>query len=158
MKTKHQPNLDMKTNEELFRTFIDKGFSEGNVTVFDEYASPDFIEHQNGLLPPNAEGVKKSITSLHRAFPDFSLTIEDIIIKDDMVWGRMTGRGTHKGQFGPLSPSGKKFEITVIDIMRFKDGELVEHWGVPDRLGLMEQLGMKPPPKFILKLISLFNR
>jgi predicted ester cyclase len=35
--------------------------------------------------------------------------------------------------------------------MRFKDGKLVEHWGVPDRLGLMEQLGMKPPPKFILK-------
>jgi hypothetical protein len=61
-KTKHQSNTDMKTNEELFRTFIDKGFSEGDVTVFDEYASPDFIEHQIDLLPPNAEGVKKSIS------------------------------------------------------------------------------------------------
>ena len=52
---------------------------------------------------------------------------------------------------------GKKIEITVIDIMRFKDGKLIEHWGVPDRLAAMEQLGMKPPPKFIMKLMALFR-
>jgi len=148
----------MISNAELFRTFIEKGFSEGDITVFDKYASEGFIEHQDGFVPPNAEGVKKSITSLHKAFPDFSLTIEDMIIKNDMIWGRMTGRGTHKGQFGPLPPTGKKFEITVIDIMRFKDGVLVEHWGVPDRLGMMEQLGLKPPPKFILKFMSLLHK
>ena len=148
----------MKTNEELFRIFIDEGFSKGDISVFDKYVSPNFIENQSGFTPPNAEGVKKSITSIHRAFPDFSLTIEDMIMKDDMIWRRMTGRGTHKGQFGPLPPTGKKFEITVIDIMKFKDGELVEHWGVPDRLGLMEQLGMKPPPKFIIKLISMLKK
>ena len=148
----------MKTNEELFKIFIVEGFSEGDITVFDRYASPDFIEHQDGFIPPNAEGAKKSISNLHKAFPDFSLIIEDIIIRDDMVWGRMTGRGTHKGQFGPLFPTGKKFEIAVIDIMKFKDGKLIEHWGVPDRLGLMEQLGMKPPPKFIMKIVGMLNR
>ena len=148
----------MKTNEELFRTFIEDGFSKGDVTIFDKYASPGFIEHQYGFNPPNAEGVKKAINSLHHAFPDFSLVIEDMIAENDIVWGRMTGRGTHKKQFGPMPPTGKKFEITVIDIMRFKEGKLIEHWGVPDRLALMEQLGMKPPPKFIMKLISLLKR
>ena len=67
------------------------------------------------------ESVKKAITGLHQAFPDFSLTIEDTVINGDKVWGRMIGRGTHQNQFGPLSPTGKKFEITVIDIMRFKN-------------------------------------
>ena len=147
----------MKTNEELFRTFIEEGFSKGDMTVFDKYASADFVEHQDGFNPPNAEGVKKSIAALHHAFPDFSLTIEDLIMDQDRVWGRMTGRGTHKRQFGPMPPTGRKFEITVIDIMRFNNGKLVEHWGVPDRLSLMEQLGMKPPPKFIMKIISLLN-
>ncbi len=51
----------MKTNEELFRIFIEDGFSRGDTTVFDKYASPDFVEHQYGFSPPNAEGVKKSI-------------------------------------------------------------------------------------------------
>ena len=146
------------TNEEIFRILIEDGFSNGNVTVFDTYSSPDFVEHQYGFNPPNAEGVKKAIKGLHDAFPDFSLKIEDLIVEGDKVWGRMTGRGTHKNQFGPLPPTGKRFEITVIDIMRFKDGKLIEHWGVPDRLALMEQLGMKPPPKIIMKIISLIKK
>lgn len=146
------------TNVELFKIFIEKGFSDGDPSVFDRFASPDFIEHQHGFHPPNAEGAKKAIVNLHRAFPDFTLTIEDLIADEEIVWGRMTGRGTHKNQFGPIPPTGKKFEITVIDIMKFRDGKLIEHWGVPDRLALMEQLGMKPPPRFIMKLMSLFKK
>ena len=145
------------TNEQLFRIFIEEGFSKGDISVFDKYASTNFVEHQYGFIPPNAEGVKRAIQSLHNSFPDFCLTIEDLISEADKVWGRMTGRGTHKKQFGPIPPTNKEFEITVIDIMRFADGKLVEHWGVPDKLALMEQLGMKPPPKFIMKLMSLLR-
>ena len=146
------------TNEQLFRILIEEGFSKGDVTVFDTHSSPAFIEHQHGFSPPNAEGVKKGIKNLHGAFPDFSLMIEDLVVTGDTVWGRMTGRGTHEKQFGPLPPSGKRFEITVIDIMRFTDGKLVEHWGVADRLSLMEQLGMKPPPKLIIKIMSFLKK
>jgi len=144
-------------NEQLFRILIEQGFSKGDVTIFDKYTSPDFIENQHGMKPQNVEGVKNAIRYLHKAFEDFSLNIEDIVSYEDKVWGRMTGRGTQIGQFGPMPPTGKKIEITVIDIMRFKDGKLIEHWGVPDRLAAMEQLGMKPPPKFIMKLIALFR-
>lgn len=147
----------MSTNEQLFRIFIEDSFSKGDVTVFDRHALPDFVEHQYGIIPPNAEGVKKAIRSLHNAFPDFSLTVEELVTDGDKVWGRMIGRGTQKGQFGPIPPTGKKFEITVIDIMRFKDGKLVEHWGVPDQLALVEQPGMKPPPKIFMKIMSLLR-
>lgn len=150
----------MKTkisNEQLFRILIEAGFSKGDVTVFDKYTSQDFVEHQYGFFPPDVEGVKNAINSLHRAFSDFSMVIEDITVHDNMVWGRMTARGTQTGQFGPMPPTGKKIEITVIDIMSFKDGKLAEHWGVPDRLAAMEQLGMKPPPRFIMKLMSLIR-
>jgi len=136
----------MTTNSDIFRVLIEEGFGKGNIAVFDKHSSEDFIEHQYGFNPPNVESVKKAILSLHNAFPDFSMTIEDLIVEGDKVWGRMTGRGTHKGQFGPLPPTDRKFEITVIDIMRFQNGKLVEHWGVPDRLALMEQLGGKAPP------------
>jgi predicted ester cyclase len=142
---------------QLFRILIEEGFGKGDVTVFDKHSSKDFVEHQYGFIPPNIESVKKSIHSLHRAFSDFSMVIEDLVIYDDKVWGRMTARGIQNGQFGPMPPTGKKIEITVIDIMRFKDGKLIEHWGVPDRLAAMEQLGMKPPPKLIMKLMNLFR-
>ncbi len=110
------------------------------------------------LVPLMLKGSKNQSNSLHHAFPDFSLIVEDLIMDNDKVWGRLTGRGTHKAQFGPMPPTGRKFEITVIDIMRFNDSKLVEHWGVPDRLALMEQLGMKPPPRLIMKIMSLLKR
>ncbi|MDP4221864.1 MAG: ester cyclase [Bacteroidota bacterium] len=147
----------MISNEQLFRILIDEGFSKGDITVFDKYSSPDFVEHQYGFFPPDAEGVKKAILGLHKAFPDFSMVIEGLVVHNDQVWGRMTARGTQMGQFGPVPPTGRKMEITVIDIMRFKDGKLVEHWGVPDRFALMEQLGIKPPPRFVMKLMNLIH-
>jgi len=145
------------SNEQLFKILIEEGFSKGDVTVFDKYTSQDFVENQYGFFPPNVEGVKKAIHSLHMAFSDFSMIIEDLVAYDDKVWGRMTARGIQKGQFGPMPPTGKRIEITVIDIMRFKNGKLIEHWGVPDRFAAMEQLGMKPPPKLIMKLMTLFK-
>ena len=145
------------SNEQLFRILIEEGFGKGDVTVFDKHSSQDFVEHQYGFNPPNVESVKKAVHSLHTAFSDFSMVIEDLVVYDDKVWGRMTTRGIQKGQFGPMPPTGKKIEITVIDIMRFKEGRLIEHWGVPDRLAAMEQLGMKPPPKLIMKLMNLFR-
>ena len=145
------------SNEQLFKILIEEGFSKGDVTVFDNYTSRDFVENQYGFFPPNVEGLKKAIYGLHKAFSDFSMVIEDLVAYDDKVWGRMIARGIQKGQFGPMPPTGKRIEITVIDIMRFKDGKLIEHWGVPDRLAAMEQLGMKPPPKLIMKLMTLFR-
>lgn len=57
--------------------------------------------------------------------PDIELAIEDIVEHGDKVWMRMRGRGTHV--------FGKRVEVDVIDICRFEDGLMVEHWGVPDR-------------------------
>jgi predicted ester cyclase len=147
----------MDSNEQLFRIIIEEGFSTGDLSVFDEYVSRDFVEHQYGFNPPNVEGVKKAVESLHNAFPDFSMVIEDIAVNDDKVWGRMTARGTQHGQFGPMPPTGRKIEITVIDIMRFRESKLIEHWGVPDRFASMEQLGLKPPPKFIMKFMRMIK-
>jgi predicted ester cyclase len=145
----------MTTNAQLFRAIIEDGFSKGDPTVIDDLAAPDFVEHQYGFVPPNASSVKRAIASLHKAFPDFSMTIEELVSSGDKVWGRMTARGTQEGQFGPMPPTGKRIEVTVIDIMRFKEGKLIEHWGVPDRFAMMEQLGMKPPPKLIMKILRL---
>jgi len=35
----------------------------------------------------------------------------------------------------------------VIDICRFENGKLVEHWGVPDRFAALHQVGALPPPR-----------
>jgi predicted ester cyclase len=50
------------------------------------------------------------------------------------------------GFVGPQSHSC--FRLHVIDICRFDNGKLVEHWGVPDRFALLHQIqALEPPPK-----------
>lgn len=146
----------MATNEELFRRIIEEGYSDGDVSVIDEIVDPAFEEHQYGMNP-TLDGLKKSIRDLHHAFPDFSLTIEAIVNSDDTVWARSTAQGTHEGDLGSIPATGKQIEVTVFDVGRFEDGKLVEHWGVPDRFAMMKQLGMKQPPKRLMKLLRLFS-
>jgi predicted ester cyclase len=54
------------------------------------------------------------------------------------VRARGTDSGT--GQFGH-APTGKQISIDVIDIARFADGQMIEHWGVPDRMSVLQPLG-----------------
>lgn len=129
-------------NQEVFRQVIEEGFNKGNYDALDALIAADCQEHQFGLSP-TLEGFKRDIQYLRTAFPDLHLTIEDMVADGDKVWVRMTARGTNQGPLvGP--PTGKSMTITVIDICRFENGKIVEHWGVPDRFAQMAQLGLLP--------------
>jgi predicted ester cyclase len=132
-----------KPNTEVFRILIEEGFGRGNLDALDDCFAPSFVEHQYGL-PSTLDGLKQVIASLRRGIPDLKHTIDEMIVHEDKVWARMTSRGSHLGPFMGVAPTGKSFTITVIDVCRFENGKIVEHWGVPDRFALMHQLGLLP--------------
>ena len=137
----------MTDPERIFRRLIEEGFNGGDLSVCDAVTSPDIVEHQD-FGPdhaPGAEGVRAVITSLRRAFSDFHLEIEDLVVKGDAAWVRMTATGTHDGPFMGHAPTGRTMRIAVFDVIRVAGGLMVEHWGVPDRLGVLIQLGLMPP-------------
>jgi steroid delta-isomerase-like uncharacterized protein len=120
-------------------------FNEGNLAGFDEVCSPDLVAPQ--LFPGQAAGLEgvKQVASMERsAFPDASITIEDLIAEDDKVVARSTLQGTHKGAFMGIPPTGKRISAGGIDIFRIAAGKIVEWWSVQDTLGLMQQLGVVP--------------
>ena len=134
--------------ETIARRLIEEGFNQGNLDVCDELTADELIEHQN-FGPDHAsgaEGVKAVISSLRRAFSDFHLEIEDLTVDGDKVWLRMAGSGTNDGPFMGNPPTGRKMRTDVFDVIRVRDGRIVEHWGVPDRLGTLFQLGLAQPP------------
>jgi len=104
------------------------------------------VEHQfeTPQRPARAvgpEGVARTIRQLRAGADDFHLAIEDTSISGDTVWARLRATGTDTGGQLGREPTGRTFEITVIDIARFAHEQMVEHWGVPDRLSLLQQLG-----------------
>ncbi len=128
-------------NEAAFRRLIEEGFSRRDTAVVDELFADDFVEHQSGIEPPGREGVRLAIAFLHRAFPDLQVSVEDLTADGDRVWARLLARGTHEGNgFGEAT--GRTIVIDIMDVCRFRDGLIAEHWGVPDRFGQMQQLGL----------------
>jgi predicted ester cyclase len=144
---KQEMNMSNEQNVQVFRRLIEEGFNKGNLAALDELFAANFREHQNGMVPPNIEGVKGAILSLRGTFPDLKLTIEEITSDGDKTWARITARGTHRGKMMGLAPTGKSITADVIDICRFEGGKIIEHWGVADRLGMMQQLGAVPRPQ-----------
>jgi predicted ester cyclase len=80
------------------------------------------------------------------ARPDFTLTIEDLVVDGDKVWARQRGGGTNLGSFMGHPATGKTGYVDVFDVCRFEEGRIIEHWGVPDQLAMLMQLGLMAAP------------
>lgn len=133
------------TNESIYRRIIEEGFNHGRLEIADELIAAGAVEHQRGSAD-GPEGLKRTIKILRSAFPDFTITITELVAVGDKVWVMQKGGGTNLGSFAGHPPTGRKAFIDVIDVCRFENGKLVEHWGVPDQLGMMMALGHITPP------------
>ncbi|MHC2250718.1 ketosteroid isomerase-like protein [Bradyrhizobium embrapense] len=133
--------MNMSTNLERFKAIVERGFSQGDLTVADEICAETLIEHEylSKTDIPGPQILKAQIADARRSIRDLKLTIEAILETRDTVWARSKATGVDPH-------SGKPVAIDVIDICRFADGRLVEHWGVPDRFALLHQIGALPPP------------
>ncbi|WP_103343777.1 ester cyclase [Amycolatopsis sp. CA-126428] len=64
--------------------------------------------------------------------PDFDVVVESSVENGEWVANRYTVRGTHTGDFFGRPPTGQRFEVTGMDMIRVVDGHLVEHWMVAE--------------------------
>ena len=140
--------MPTEQNKALVRQMVEEIFNRGNISLVDEIMAPDFVEREE--LPPgiprDREGVKMLTIMMRSGIPDFNATIDDVVAEGDRVVIRMTSRGTQTGEFMGMPPTGKSISVGVIDIFRIAGGKFVEHWGVTDMMGMMQQLGAMPAP------------
>jgi len=124
----------------------------GDIAGFGDLLADNFVEHQGAGgpgFPATKEGTLEFFRVLLAAFPDWRMTVEDLIAGGDKTVARVRVTGTHKGEFMGVPATGTRVDVQLIDIMRFDSAGLVsEHWGVADMLSLMQQLGVVPagPP------------
>jgi len=137
--------MSVEQNKALMRRFYDEVVNGGNLNIVDELASPDFVDHEAFPgLAVGREGVKQFFSMLRTAFPDLRMNVDDLIAEGEKAVARATMTGTHQGEFAGVAATGKTVSVSTIDIVRFADGKLAEHWGVTDTASMMEQLGALP--------------
>jgi predicted ester cyclase len=122
--------------------------STDNFAVADEILSPDFRFYFAGSpVAMDLESYMEFLVARRAAFPDRRFIVEDMIGEGDKVSARFTMRGTHKGEFRGIAPSGTELTMTGIDMIRISEGKLVEDRVEVDQLGMMQQLGAETSPQ-----------
>lgn len=134
--------MSTEENKALIRRYWEEN-NKHNVDILDELMTTDYVQHDT-TGDMNLQDVKAHNAMTIAAIPDVTATIEDIIAEGDRVAVRMTMRGTQKGEFRGIPPTGKTAVMTEMSIYRISEGKIAEGWDLSDRLGLMQQLGAIP--------------
>jgi len=140
-----------EANKALVRRYVEQVPNGGHFEVLDEMAAPSYKRYLSAVAAPlNASDNKIRLAKMRIIFPDLQITLDDMIAEGDRVVYRGTARGTQKVAFMGILPTGKQGTVTVIEIFRIENGKFVEHWGGPDTMDMVEQLGgvvTAAPPK-----------
>jgi steroid delta-isomerase-like uncharacterized protein len=137
--------------EEQNKEIVRKGAEEKNkrnAEYFMDVYAPDYVYfYPSGTSKPmSREEVIEEMRMIWAAFPDCTWNIEEMVAGGDVVVSRTIVRGTHKGTFMNIPPTGNKFEVNLINMSRVKNGKIVEEREDYDSLGLMQQLGLELKP------------
>lgn len=129
-------------NKAVIRRFVEEVQNQKNWDTFDELNADDFVNLSAPPgIPSDKEGGKMFLGAFISAFPDSRVTIEDMIAEGDRVVTKKTFNGTHTGELNGIPPTGNRVSIQYVDIMRVRNGQIIEHWLAMDQLNFMQQLG-----------------
>lgn len=127
-------------NKRVTRKFIDDAWNAGRYDEARGHLAADFVNHTPFGEETRDEFLSR-VRSFRDAFPDWRMAVDDMLADGDCVITRWTGRGTHRGPFRGIAPTGGAVTVTGIAIDRIVAGKRVAGWALLDTLGLLQQLG-----------------
>jgi|tagenome__1003787_1003787.scaffolds.fasta_scaffold20783761_2 predicted ester cyclase len=131
-KTLGPAEVSRKVTEALTAHDVDAGLA---------LVDPDAIDHSAPPgTPPGLGGWRQKWEEMIGAFPDLAFAYEQSVEEGDTVANRYTMSGTQASQFMGIPSGGRRFEVMVLDMVRVRDGKVIEHWALVDQASMKEQL------------------
>jgi predicted ester cyclase len=159
-----QFSMHTSDNKAVARRFFEDVINGSDLDRAGEFVTADYIEHQHLPGAGGAQGIeiaKRFLSIMRTGFPDFRFEIEDLIAEGNKVAARVSVSGTHRGELMGIAPTGKRVTACGIEIFRFRDSKMAEHWATFDALGMLQQIGVVPVPNpglFVRTLIHQVKR
>jgi predicted ester cyclase len=134
--------MSKENNKTIVRRFYEEVVNSGNVDEVEKFISPDYTEVFDGKrYPVGLEGARSHIIGVRETYPDLHIAIERQIAESEWVATCIVVRGTHKGSWMGIKPTGKLVTYTGVNIDRVVDGLIVEHGGAANMLGPLLEIG-----------------
>jgi steroid delta-isomerase-like uncharacterized protein len=150
--------LSEEENKAVIRRWIE-AFNERDLEAEADLLAPGFLAHvpdaPTSLDLEGVEAWRRFTAPFVEAFPDLRLSIEDIAAAGNTVAARVAFRGTHRGEFQGLPPTGKQVDFSSMEFNRVVGGQVEEHWVEINLLGLVQQLGVAtiPGPRLLIRIL-----
>ena len=136
--------MSVEEQKAVVRRFVEEFWNQGHVAVADELLSTHATIMLPGMEQLSLEDLKTFALTIRRAFPDWFSTVEALVAEEDRVVEYWTGRGTHRGEFQGIAPTGRRVTVPGFVMYRLASGKITEFRGLFDGLALMQQLGAIP--------------
>jgi predicted ester cyclase len=149
---------NVEHNKAVSRRWIDV-FNERDDAGEAEVRAPGYVAHAPASLEPaplDSDAWTRFLAGFVEGFPDLRLTVEDALGEGDLVAQRVHFEGTHTGEFQGLPPTHRKVSFSGLELNRFVDGRVAEHWFQLDALTLLQQLGLVvvPGPRLLPRILA----
>ena len=129
-------------NKVLVRRFCEEIINTGNVDEIERIIAPEYFEVQDGIRNAiGIEGAKAHILGVRQTYPDLNISIERQIAEGEWVTTCITARGTHKGSWLGIKPTGKSVAFTGVNVDRVVGGRIAEHGGAANMRGPLLEIG-----------------
>jgi steroid delta-isomerase-like uncharacterized protein len=138
----------LSENKTLIRKLFEDEINHKDLDVFAGMVSSDYISHNDSIGPPaDVKQTKSFLAAVFAAFPDTQVTIEDMVAEGDKVVVRNTWRGTFRGPWMGIAPTGKEVTWTGIVIWRIKNGKIKERWANINFPEVMQRIASAQSPE-----------
>lgn len=135
------PQGSIERNKQVLLQAHREVWSAGNLNAVPELYDEGFVCHFNaGISWKGIDGVKGTVKECRSEYPDWCETVNQIIAEGDFVVTRWTSTGTYGGTKHP-DLVGRKVSLSEMAVHRFKNGKIVEQWGIEDSSAYKKQLG-----------------
>jgi predicted ester cyclase len=136
--------MSIEHNRQLVRRYYTEVVGGGDYSNLDSFVATDYLDHNAAEAGRGPEVVRAHLEAIRMTLPDFTIQIEDVFAEGEHVITRVTGRGTHLGEWMGIEPTGREVRLKGINIDRVERGRIAEHWGEADTIGMLVQMGVDP--------------
>jgi len=139
--------MSIETNKAIVRRFFDQIMNNQRHDLLEEFLDDSTEFYGPGPSIIGLPALRAWFAMFAAAFPDWHITIDDIIAEGDRVVLRYSANGTHLGEMQGIPATGKPYAQNAIVIYRLNNGKIVQGWVQTDMLSMMQQLGLLPAPQ-----------
>ena len=128
---------------ETMRYAIESGWNAGSLEALDFVYAPSCISYDISSGIPTRSGIqaqKDFVRETRESFPDLHISIEELISVGGLVVVRWLAKGTHRGMWMSVPPTGKRIAWGGITVSRLVDHRVAKDWWAVDIYGALRQL------------------